>query len=518
MSKNRLKRLCGYVEQASALIPEFTVEQMLLYTSELKLPASVSYEEKRRHVDALIAKLQLGCCRHAKIGDSLHRGISGGQEKRVSVGLALICQPSVLLLDEPTSGLDSRMATSLCELLTTLAEDGCTLIATVHSPSAPAFACFHDLMLLAKGKVAYTGEVQQAQAYFENLGCNVQPGVGFSLPDWLLDIVSDASDICDAWPRLEHDNPEKPDNPDKPARAFSASLSASLDSLASVGGEPARPTQLRAFRTMIRYRTTARYRDPQFLAARCMDKAVLGVVLLSLYWDVGSKEDMASVHSTVGIMFFLTLMCGFGATPLLPSLIQERAVFYRERADGLYTSLTYYAAKLVEEAVVSVPMILLFNLALHYALALRGSFWIFSAGLYVTNLIGIALAHAIAALSPTLEAANATLPAYLASAATVCGFFILCEEMAKPWQVYSATSFLKYTWTLLMLNHFRDHPAGEAPYYFHDGDFVTVLDFYGMDQGLMSSIPSCFAVLGGLWTFFALSGMLALAHVSHLRK
>ena len=55
-------------------------------------------------------------------------------------------------------------------------------------------------------------------------------------------------------------------------------------------------------------------------------------------------------RSTCGIFFFLVAMCGFTATGFLPALVLERALFYRERADGLYNSVTYYVAKLIEEA------------------------------------------------------------------------------------------------------------------------------------------------------------------------
>ncbi|CAE7209594.1 ABCG21, partial [Symbiodinium necroappetens] len=202
--KRNLKRFCGYMEQANVLLPEFTVEQMLLYTTELKLSSSVSYQDKRKRVDKLIDKLQLESCRKTKIGSTLHRGISGGQARRVSVGLALISHPALLLLDEPTSGLDSKMAAELCAVLKGLASDGFTLIATVHSPSAPAFACFDDLLLLSNGGEAYAGEVQHVQRHFEGMGF-VMPrhSFGFSLPDWLLDVLSKEEDVCELWHKVD---------------------------------------------------------------------------------------------------------------------------------------------------------------------------------------------------------------------------------------------------------------------------------------------------------------------------
>jgi len=501
VSKGSLRHYCGYVEQESALIPEFSVEQMLLYTAEMKLPPSISYKDKQQRVNDLIEKLKLDGCRKTKIGDSLRRGISGGQQKRVSVGLALISRPPVLFLDEPTSGLDSQMASELCEVLMTLSSEGFTLIATVHSPSAPAFACFNNLLILVAGSVAYSGEVEKVQTYFEKLGCSMpHHPYGFSLPDWLMEVVSSKQDICTMWSSKVED---------EQLQGFS---------LAGVGNMPAKPSQLRAFAVMMWYRTGTRYRDLNFLGARFGEKIALGVVFAGLFWQVGTKTDLGSVHSMCGAMFFLVVMCGLSAVPLLPTLVQERALFYRERADGLYNSITFYLSKLLEEAIISVVVILLFSTALYFSLALEGSFWLFTATLYVTNFIGIAAAYAVAALAPNIEVANAAMPPYMASAAAVSGFFILGDSMSTPWQWYSATSLMKYSWSVLMRNHFQEHPAGETLYYLKDGELVNVIDFYGLDEGLLASLPACFAVLGTIWAAFALCGISALTFVSHVQK
>jgi len=92
------KALVGYVEQFDTLVPELTVEKMLKYTASLKLPTSTSIEEKKRRVEEVIEMLELESCRHTVIGNRTLRGISGGQAKRVNIGLALITRPRVLFL------------------------------------------------------------------------------------------------------------------------------------------------------------------------------------------------------------------------------------------------------------------------------------------------------------------------------------------------------------------------------------------------------------------------------------
>jgi ATP-binding cassette, subfamily G (WHITE), member 2 len=102
-----LRRFTGYVEQFDTLLDILTVEEMLMYTAELKRPTSEPLATKKAAVEELIEVLALRSCRTVKIGNALARGISGGQAKRVNIGIALITSPKVLFLDEPTSGLDS---------------------------------------------------------------------------------------------------------------------------------------------------------------------------------------------------------------------------------------------------------------------------------------------------------------------------------------------------------------------------------------------------------------------------
>eukprot|EP00884_Botryococcus_braunii_P016488 jgi/Botrbrau1/3522/Bobra.341_2s0049.1 len=105
-----LRRYIGYVEQFDTLLDNLTVYEMLIYTAELKNPMSVPFNQKVERVNSVIGQLALNTCRDVRIGSALQRGISGGQSKRVNIGIALVTNPRVLFLDEPTSGLDSFTA------------------------------------------------------------------------------------------------------------------------------------------------------------------------------------------------------------------------------------------------------------------------------------------------------------------------------------------------------------------------------------------------------------------------
>jgi ABC-type multidrug transport system ATPase subunit len=83
-----------------------TVSEALLFAARLRLPEYVTDAEKRQRVADVIEQLSLTHVRDSRIGGraSYARGISGGEMRRVSIGLELVSSPDVLILDEPTSG------------------------------------------------------------------------------------------------------------------------------------------------------------------------------------------------------------------------------------------------------------------------------------------------------------------------------------------------------------------------------------------------------------------------------
>lgn len=97
-----------YVQQADVLPGTLTVYEALLFAARLRLPESMPLAEKRSHVLHVMEQLGLSALADTRIGDERHRGLSGGEKRRVSIGLELIAKPDVLILDEPVSDLQSR--------------------------------------------------------------------------------------------------------------------------------------------------------------------------------------------------------------------------------------------------------------------------------------------------------------------------------------------------------------------------------------------------------------------------
>ena len=185
---SKYKKLIGYVPQDDIVFPELTVRENILHSARVRLPSSWRDKAIQDHVDSLIACLQLTHVQHSRVGDSRKPVISGGQRKRVNIGMELAAAPMAIFLDEPTSGLDSGSASMIMRLIRAISRLGVTTIAIIHQPREQIFYSFDQLLLLAQGQSVYAGPTGEVHGYFESLG--------FAFPqranpaDTLIDIIT----------------------------------------------------------------------------------------------------------------------------------------------------------------------------------------------------------------------------------------------------------------------------------------------------------------------------------------
>jgi len=348
------------------------------------------------------------------------------------------------------------------------------------------------------------------------------------LPDWLVDTTSaatgvvledeaatasaDAVDFASLWAKSDG------------SRAYNQAHGEAIEALKAKPFElhslPTKgPGQLKALRTLLAYRMLTHYRSGEFMGPRFGDKIFMAFIALTLYWGIGDNMDAQSIQSVSGVLYFFSALCGYGAAAFVPSLTMERPLFFRERADGCYCAVTYYFAKFVEEAVLCVFTSLIFSVCVFFAMSLQGSFIIFWLIYFLTTMVGIVLAYAVAAAAPTMEAANALLPTYVTTCMFFGGLFILFDKIPDGWQWYSWTSFLRYSWGSFMINQFKDESTGALNVFFDDeGRQVTILEFYGLDEGVMNSLGGCIGILAGLCLLFGVFGALGLTYVQHVKR
>ena len=178
----------AFVAQEVTFFPHMTVRETLSFRVDLKLGSQLSKQARDALVNDLIAQLRLEKAAATIVGDTNVRGISGGERRRLAIACEMISSPSIICLDEPTSGLDSTAATSLVEILRTLADSGKTIIAVIHQPSQHVFASFDDLLLVSEGKQMYFGEVAEVRKYMDEHVAKAPAEMGTA--EHILDCIS----------------------------------------------------------------------------------------------------------------------------------------------------------------------------------------------------------------------------------------------------------------------------------------------------------------------------------------
>ncbi|KAL8961896.1 MAG: hypothetical protein Q9183_005239, partial [Haloplaca sp. 2 TL-2023] len=184
----KYKKIIGYVPQDDIVLPELTVRENILHSARIRLPSNWTDGQIQKHVDILISCLQLAHVKDSLVGSAAKPVISGGQRKRVSIGIELAAAPMALFLDEPTSGLDATSASSIMATLKELSRLNITVITIIHQPRAEIFESLDSLILFGKGRVIFQGPEQDVRAYFESLGFHF-PHSG-NPADTIMDIIA----------------------------------------------------------------------------------------------------------------------------------------------------------------------------------------------------------------------------------------------------------------------------------------------------------------------------------------
>lgn len=167
--KSSIEGIIGYVPQDDLLIEELTVFENLHYAAQLCFD-DLNIDAIDKLVEKTLSALGLATTRDLKVGSPLEKTISGGQRKRLNIGLELLREPSVMFVDEPTSGLSSRDSENIMDLLKELSLKGKMIFVVIHQPSSEIFKMFDKLVILdVGGYEIYYGNPVEAVTYFKTI-------------------------------------------------------------------------------------------------------------------------------------------------------------------------------------------------------------------------------------------------------------------------------------------------------------------------------------------------------------
>ncbi len=163
----KVEGVFGFVPQDDLLMEDLTVYQNLYFAGKLCFD-NLSESNLSELILKTLSDLGLDEIKDLKVGSPLKKTISGGQRKRLNIGLELLREPAVLFVDEPTSGLSSRDSENIIELLKELALKGKLVFAVIHQPSSDIFKMFDRLVILDTGGYQiYYGNPVDAVTYFK---------------------------------------------------------------------------------------------------------------------------------------------------------------------------------------------------------------------------------------------------------------------------------------------------------------------------------------------------------------
>jgi len=332
-----------YVQQFDELNDHFTVHETIMYTACLKKRSEDHHKDLVDRVEELLKILGL-----VEVQNKTPSKLTGGQRKRVSIGVGLVARPSVLFLDEPTTGLDSSAAYTIVRYIGKATRaTGVVCIMTIHQPSAAVFRRLDDLYLLDQGRLAFAGSLTEAEAHFSDVGFTREKNENPA--DFYLDLVAKSPsqmaeqlnitlpsgiDETVTWSQLYYKS------------RWSVNVSASR--LAANQGQVApapvkRRGEVARFFILLWKLTLTNLRTPVY-PLRTVELLILAVYLGLLYLQV--PHDVAHIDSLAGASFMQIWVVLFSVVAGAPSWCIERRIVQVEYANGQYALMTYKAAQL----------------------------------------------------------------------------------------------------------------------------------------------------------------------------
>ncbi|XP_042424354.1 ABC transporter G family member 22-like [Zingiber officinale] len=471
-----LKGRIGFVTQDDVLFAHLTVRETLTYAALLRLPRTMSRQQKEERALNVITELGLERCQDTIVGGSFIRGVSGGERKRVCIGNEILVNPSLLFLDEPTSGLDSTTALRIVQVLAEIAESGKTVVTTIHQPSSRLFYRFDKLILLGKGSLLYFGRVSKAMSYFASIGCS--PLIAMNPAEFLLELANGNMNDVTVPSELEDKLKSKESESDtgdgklspedvleylveayetrvaeKKKKKILAPLPISEDLKAPVSS-PKREwgTSWWQQYSILFWRGLKERRHDYLSWMRVTQVLAIAVILGLLWWHSNNNTTLRGLEDQAGLLFFISVFWGF--FPVFTAIFtfpQERAMLNKERAEDMYSLSAYFMARTTSDLPLDLFLPVLFLLIVYFMAGLRLSIEHFFLSMLVVFLtiiaaqgLGLAIGASIMNIKKATTLASVTVMTFMLAG----GFFVKRVPAFISWLRY--LSFNYYSYRLLL--------------------------------------------------------------------
>lgn len=449
-------RIIGYCEQMDIHTDECTVRESIQFSADLRLSQDVSKEEKVRMVDQCLETLDL-----LSVQDHVIRGLSAEALKRVTIGVELAANPSILFLDEPTSNLSSGAALTVMRAVREVAKLGCAVVCTIHQPSSELFeTSFDDLLLLQRGgKTVYFGELgprgRTLIDYMERNGASkITPERNPA--DWMLDETgAGTSKKADAkdWSEIWNVSPEKAHVLEKVDKALEQQGE-------DISFDRKRATSLMTqFKVLFARSRAVYWRKTEYNWTRMVLSVVQGLLLGIIFLQ--PDRDQVGLFTLFSALFLSLLPAGNQTTNIIGPSLRGRTVLKREIAAGTYGERAYHVATgLIEVPYVSISTAI-YSVLLYFLVGLRSAkFGYFILASILINLFGVYIGIFVAYASATPAIAFMIAPVVQIFGNLFSGFLI------------TRSAFPVYLKWVLWINPYAYFLTGIAKNEYRDASFT----------------------------------------------
>ncbi|GFS34734.1 ABC transporter G family member 27 [Actinidia rufa] len=443
-----LKQRIGFVLQDDIVFSHLTVKETLTYAALLRLPNSLTREQKKERAMNVLTELGLERCQDTVIGGAFVRGISGGERKRLCIGNEILLNPSLLFLDEPTSGLDSTTALRIVQMLHSIAEAGKTVVTTIHQPSSTIFSKFDKLILLGKGSSLYFGKASEVMVYFSSIGCS--PLIAMNPAEFLIDLANGNMKDKSVPSELEDKFLPQSPSPKKLEPKYAGPSPLDVHEYL-VGAHEAKLTST----------DKAKVLKPMLIEvetqmqgwANSREWGATWWQQFSILFLRGLKERRHEYFSSVrvtqaGLLFFVSVFWAF--FPILTAIFtfpQERAMLVKERSVDMYRLSAYLVARNISDLPLDLTLPIVFLVIVYFMAGLKLSFTAFSLTLLTVLLsivasqgLGLTIGAAFMDVKKATTLASIIVMAFMLSG----GFFIQEVPSFMLWVRYVSINYHTY--------------------------------------------------------------------------
>lgn len=400
------------LQQHDAFFHMLTTKETLQLAAYLEFPA-MKRTERDMIVQKSMDRLGLTQVQDRKIGDrsSLpgdNGGLSGGEQRRLSLALVMIGNPQLFLADEATTGLDSSQATKVVKLISDLAKERqIPALLSLHQPRASIWKMLDKVILLGPGgRVCYMGKRVEALSYFQTLGYECPEETNPS--EFLIDLVSIDTEDADQGSIDEARIQELT----IAFRAYSQQTRPPDLGITSISMLPARhrSPSLRRFTALLKRSWRQNIRNTQYNVLRL--GASVGNALLFAQIFSTVKHGVPLVKSiadrTALLSFGVINMSMMALMKTIHLFSRERPVVGREQGKELYSSLEYMLSKVFAEIPLDTFFAIVFTTTLKLSTGLRISWKDLTIAFSLMTVAGASLGFAVGSWTDSADTAMAT--------------------------------------------------------------------------------------------------------------